>query len=241
MDNQHLVCVFYGGRFVLSKRGLGSGDPGTQGATLIQFLRIPTNVQSLKDGLQFIYEPSELQRVTVERDIVEARTQFYRLYGREPVYVEDCCRVMDALCPPLSRYTSAGILQIIAQAKAGREVPIVFKLPDKEYWISGRWTYVVDLDRSILEVFYDSEDNKLGHRFEGVGVDDVPAFITSLTFSDLQIKDSAGEIPSEIVKWRGEYLYAFYPSSILTNNLQSLSRPQDFFRTLAILKTVRQD
>src|SRR5438034_306248 len=90
----------------------------------MKFLRVPFNIQQLKDGLEHIYKPSE-------PEISAAKRQIDKLYRLEKVawqaFVQNpdfllTTQIMKYLCPSLHRDTGAGILEVIAQAKAERKV-----------------------------------------------------------------------------------------------------------------------
>ncbi len=59
MGTRHLICVFYKCRFVVAQYGQWDGYPEGQGVTLMKFLRMPINIQQLKDGLEHIYKLSK--------------------------------------------------------------------------------------------------------------------------------------------------------------------------------------
>lgn len=56
MGTRHLICVFYKGRFVVAQFGQFDGYPEGQGVALVKFLRVPTNIPRLEEGLKHIYE-----------------------------------------------------------------------------------------------------------------------------------------------------------------------------------------
>ena len=98
-------------------------------------------------------------------------------------------QIMKYLEPSLHPVTGAAILEVVAQASAWRKVPIRFELEFANDQFSCEYTYVIDLDKDVLEVFGQVGDDKTpGHRFAGVGDDNdpVPSYFSSFGFSDLQ-------------------------------------------------------
>lgn len=65
MGTRHLICVFYQGRFVVAQYGQWDGYPEGQGVKILKFLRVPINIQRLKEGLKHIFEPPE-QEVCIQ-------------------------------------------------------------------------------------------------------------------------------------------------------------------------------
>jgi hypothetical protein len=186
MGTRHLICVFFRDRFVVAQYGQWDGYPEGQGVTLMKFLRVPINIQHLKDGLEYTYEPTKEELTKIKKHIDKLEEARKRLSPE--LYSELTSQVMDEFYPSLSRDTGARILDVITHAKAERKVPIVFELSFANDWLSCEWAYVVDLDAEVLEVFSGSEEKNPNHRFRDVGDDDdsVPAFVSSIKFSDLQ-------------------------------------------------------
>jgi hypothetical protein len=74
-----------------------------------------------------------------------------------------------ALRPSLSRNTCAKVLEIVAQAMAENNMPIVQSLDFVTHFCE--WLYVVDLEQNTFEVFegYEQKQQTLTTRFIGVG------------------------------------------------------------------------
>ncbi|KAI9770208.1 MAG: hypothetical protein M1839_003236 [Geoglossum umbratile] len=204
MGTRHLICVFYRGRFVVAQYGQWDGDPEGQGVTLTKFLRVPINIRHLKDGLEYIYEPTE-------EELIKAKEHIDELEGAEKdAWVEFVTnsnseltpQIIDEFYPSLSRDTGARILEVITCAKAERKAPIELELSFANDWIYCEWAYVVDLDTEVLEVFSGSEQKKPSHRFGDVGNDNdrVPAFVSSIKFSELQNMESEQEFLDRVGK-----------------------------------------
>jgi hypothetical protein len=73
MGTRHLICVFYNSRLVIAQYGQWDGYIGGQGVNLMKFLRVPVNIQRLKNELRHIYEASEQELITAKRRIDELR------------------------------------------------------------------------------------------------------------------------------------------------------------------------
>lgn len=220
MGTRHLICVFYNGRFVIAQYGQWDGYPGGQGVNLMKFLRVPINIQRLKDGLRHIYEASEQELITAKRRINELRgpeSKTWMEFAEHPMS-KLTSEIMDRFCPSLSRDTGAAILEVISRAKAERKVPIEFALSFANNWLYCEFAYVVDLDTEVLEVFHDVEKKTPDHRFGDVGEknDTVPIFTSSFTFSELQSMKSEQEFLDRVTEDMVSVLALVQSSTVLT-------------------------
>ena len=204
MGTRHLICVFYNGRFVIAQFGWWDGYPEGQGLNLLKFLRVPTKIQRLKDGLEHIYEASRAE-------IMTAKTQINRLRGLEKEIWEDYAAnpmskftsdLMDRYHPSLHGDTGAAILEIVSRAKAEKKVPIAFDLDFANDGLYCEFAYVVNLDTEILEVFHGAKKKTPNHRFRDVGEknESVPIFTSSFTFSELQRIKSEKQFLTQVNK-----------------------------------------
>ncbi|XDG05031.1 hypothetical protein ABKA04_004646 [Annulohypoxylon sp. FPYF3050] len=211
MGTRNLICVRVNRKWVLAKYCQWDGYPTGQGVRLYKFLHIEGNIARLQAGLPHIYEPTEEDWTRVSREVkaemarveslgpedlddyLERHVPHYKRNGRDyrESYIPDEYKQSRILFPSLSRDTGAQILELIANATADHKLPIESELDFANNWLSCEWAYIVDLDEEQLKVFGRSEPKYEGHPFEDVGDDkeEVPAFVTSFTFSELRIWD----------------------------------------------------
>ena len=193
MGTRSLILILYNGRFVVAQYTQYDGYPERegQGLRILNFLLVPTNIQHLKDGLPYIYIPSneERQRISAEvkdlNDKARAHADFQRSNGH---YVEITNPLYEHW-PSLSRDTGAGILEIIAQATEAKPVPVILDLEFANDGLFCEWAYVVNLDENTFEVFSGSE-KKVGARsirFHDIGGDNetVPILVKSFQLGAL--------------------------------------------------------
>ncbi|ELR05289.1 hypothetical protein VC83_08248 [Pseudogymnoascus destructans] len=107
---------------------------------------------------------------------------------------------MKPTCPSMWRETSAGILEVVANATAEAEVPIRQELKFIHDGLFCEWAYVVDLDAEVLEVFsgVEKEHEGSGQRFKEVdGAEEglVPSLVKSFAFAELPA-EKAGLVDS---------------------------------------------
>lgn len=186
----------------------------------MKFLCVLINIQRLKDGLKHIYEPPERELITAKRRINE-------LYGPEKAAwigiikkpnFKLTHKIMGRSYPFVSRDTGAGILEVNTRAKAERKVLIALELSFANNWIHCQWTYVVDLDTEVLEVFKDAEKKKPDHWFGDVGKenDTVCTFLSSFIFSELPSMKSEQEFLDRVAKDIVSALAFVQPNTVLT-------------------------
>jgi hypothetical protein len=199
MSTPSLVCVFYNDHFVVAQHSQWDGYPEGQGMDILHFLLNSDNIERLKNGLKHI--------ITLSAEIVEHITtlnheMLQHLKGNDQLNIQDaqpnnlCCSVSEcARCeitrfwPSLSPDTGAGILEIIAQATAQKHVPVILDLDFANDRLLCEWSYVVDLDSSVLEVYRgaESKEDTASKRFTSIGGenDTVPALAKSFPFTEL--------------------------------------------------------
>ena len=215
MGTRHLICVFYNGRFVVAQYGQWDGDQ--QGARLVKFLRMPDNIQRLKDGLSHTYEASEEETVAAEKQLNELPV--FESWDFADWTQDTTKKLPSNLCPSLCASTGAAILEVISRAEAERKVPISLELSFANDGLFCEFAFVVDLDKEVLEVFIGCEKKTPNHRFGDVGENDntVPSFISSFTFSKLQSMRSEEEFVSQVNKDMVSVLAIAQSSTVLTS------------------------
>lgn len=181
MGTRHLIFIYYQGRFAIAQYGQWDGYPEGQGFTILAFIRDPTNITRLKEGLNHIHTPTDTELEQLYKEIDVPDENGIHFWGSD---------VLKKAWPSLSRDAGAKILEIIAQATAEKRVPVVL---DSDFVYDGlfcEWAYVIDLDDKVLEVFQSTETKResSSQRFkdvEGKGGGRVPALIKSFSFSEL--------------------------------------------------------
>jgi hypothetical protein len=162
---------------------------------ILRFLREPGNIDRLREGFQHVTTLTEEGRkklvATVFRDLESDNPTYRRpevdIYTPPEVVTQ---KLISLNFPSLSHDgTGAGILKIIAEATAEKYVPIWLRL-DLVNWVGCQWTYVIDLDQNMFEVFGKSSETKQEAsttRFNDVGEDNslVPALLKGFSFSQL--------------------------------------------------------
>ncbi|KAN0074382.1 hypothetical protein V8E54_008319 [Elaphomyces granulatus] len=190
MGTRNLICVYHRGRFVIAQYSLW-GHPESQGLRILKFLWGSGNIERLKEGLQNVITLTDegLKQLinTMERDFEAEKSSYH---GSRHMTADE---KIIALWPSLSRNTGAKVLEIVAQATAENNVPIVQSLDLATHGHFCEWLYVVDLDQNTFEVFkgYEHKQQALTTRFIGVGRDNdnVPALIKSFSLSQLPTED----------------------------------------------------
>ncbi|KFZ10690.1 hypothetical protein V502_07986 [Pseudogymnoascus sp. VKM F-4520 (FW-2644)] len=195
MGTRHLICVFYRGRFVIAQYGQFDGYPEGQGLTIVAFLHGAGNIERFKEGLEHTYTPTAEEVQEFEKALAKQEQEYWadwRAAARRNVSVRDRMR---AVCPSMSRETSAGILDVVAKATAEAPVPICLGLEFIHDGLFCEWAYVVDLDAEVLEVFHGLEKEREGsvQRFKGVDGAEagwVPALVKAFAFAELPKKEA---------------------------------------------------
>ncbi|PPQ73104.1 hypothetical protein CVT24_009440 [Panaeolus cyanescens] len=206
MGTRHLICIWWKGQWVVAQYGQWDGYPEGQGVAIFQFLTLPRNLENLKKGIEHhVYEPSpeELKAIQAECD---AWDENYRQQRSNPSVM--AWNFMDMtgikqLYPSLTRDAAAKVLGLIARAAVTGEdedeedgnkdnqdkktVPLSFDLEFANDAIFNEWTYVIDLDKEVLEIYGGSEAKHENNRFKDVGDANatVPRHICTFGFDDL--------------------------------------------------------
>ncbi|RAO70407.1 uncharacterized protein BHQ10_006419 [Talaromyces amestolkiae] len=152
MGTRNLICIWYKGRFMVAQYCQWDGYLEGQGANILQFLLVPSNIERLKKGLTRI-TPVDDQTV---QDILGKHR--YSTYKNNKKVCECGAAVSfqeQEKCFPstLNRDTGAKILDIIAAARPDDYIPIQLSL---EFAVNGlfcEYCYCVDLDAEVFEVF----------------------------------------------------------------------------------------
>ncbi|OBT87968.1 hypothetical protein VE02_04553 [Pseudogymnoascus sp. 03VT05] len=205
MGTRHLICVFHRGRFVIAQYGQFDGYPEVQGHALTTFLLVPGNILRLKAGLAHIYTPTASEVAEFEKSITRQNEEHHaaKLRGEASVMSR-----MKPSCPSMWCLTSAGVLEVVAGAEGGKEVPIRQELGFIHDGLFCEWAYVVDLDAEVLEVFNGVEKEYEGssQRFKGVeGPEEglVPSLVKTFAFAELpEKKDDLVRVVNEALELR---------------------------------------
>jgi len=141
---------------------------------ILDFLLVPANIESLKEGLSRV---SVVKCKLRHQDEREKRNCICNYYKHE------------ILWPSLTCHLGAGILDLIAHPKIKKKhVPVVMELEfvNDDYC---DWAYVVDLDTGVFEVFAGCQpkNKAVSQRFNDIGGDQstVPVLVKSFPFSEL--------------------------------------------------------
>ncbi len=197
MGTSHFVCVWYKGGFVVTQYGQHDGCPKWAGVKILEFLRVPENIQKLQKGLQYIYKPSKEERdkaiVDIDELLLGPNTAARRAWGYFLHHPNNLKEITQSLSLSLSlhSWTGVGILALIASACEFRKCPVWLE-PEPEFArgiLSCEWAYVVDLDQQVLEVFHNYEMKTPGHRFADIDSDELPSLVSSIRFSELEHMD----------------------------------------------------
>jgi hypothetical protein len=157
---------------------------------ILRFLREPGNIDRLREGFQHVITLTKEGRRQLIYTILDTYRRPKVDVFKPPEVIEQ--QALSLNFPSLSHDgIGASILRIIAEATAEKRVPIWLSL-DLVNWAGCHWTYVIDLDQNMFEVFgkiYSGETKQEASttRFNDVGGDDdlVPALLKSFSFSQL--------------------------------------------------------
>lgn len=196
MGTRHLICVFYRSRFVVAQYGQWDGYPEGQGMKVLAFLRSTDNIDKFKQGLEHAYTPTDAEVEEVSQAIAKLEREYLDTAVAAGVAppAKELSERTQALCPSLSRDTSAEILEVVANATAGAPVPIRLGLEFIHDGLFCEWAYVVDLDAEVLEVFNSIEEEHEGssQRFKdvpGAVKNEVPSLVKAYAFAELPATD----------------------------------------------------
>ncbi|KAF5561738.1 hypothetical protein FPHYL_6042 [Fusarium phyllophilum] len=164
------IFIRYKSKFILGQCGKG-GYIDEQGVCLLNFLRSPCNILQLKKGLEHI-------EYTTDDEASEWKWKIdQKLRGNEALendWMSFCKNVGTGLPQELQEmntslhpWTGAAILKLISDSTAKKKVLLVKELQGTNSF-DEEWHYVVDLDRSRLEVYHGLDLPHPDHIFEGL-------------------------------------------------------------------------
>ncbi|KAF9773806.1 hypothetical protein IL306_008317 [Fusarium sp. DS 682] len=162
------IFIRYKGEFVLGQCGKG-GYIDEQGVYLLNFLRSRRNILRLKKGLKHIEYTTDDEAREWKWKIDEKLRGNEALKNNWNSFCENVTglpRELQEMNTSLHPCTGAAILQLISDSKAKQKVQLVKELQCTNRF-DEEWHYVVDLDRSRLEVYHDLEPQYPDHMFFG--------------------------------------------------------------------------
>lgn len=196
MGTRSLICIIQGGDFVVAQYSEFDGYPEGQGLKILSFLQDESNIVQLKDAIDRIYCPTEVELERMYQSIQEL-DQIVLEESLEPDNFKDISSFgkspLTRNWPSLSPEAGARILTIIAQPTLEYNdkwgVPVVKQLEFANNTLFCEWAYVVDLDEEVFEVYGGSQKKSEWscNRFDNVGDenDTVPKLIKSFHFDHL--------------------------------------------------------
>jgi hypothetical protein len=201
MSDRHLICVFYQGSLVVSQYGHPNGYPEGQGVILLEFLRNPSNIQRLKDGLSNIRNPSEhdLAKAYQQENDLEI-TAAYARFRHDPDS-KWTTEIIDKFCASLSTDTGGHILEVITFATTEKQVPIKLEVGNAP--LHFEWAYVVDLDTRKFQVCEALMSNT--KQSPNGGGDDNLAAGRSYIFEFSELQMSNEEFLDKVSRKHGKY------------------------------------
>ncbi|KAL1632727.1 hypothetical protein SLS56_003424 [Neofusicoccum ribis] len=173
MGTRHLILVYYKGAYHIAQYGQWDGYPSGQGAIVLAFARDPTNITRLKAVIDagLLYEPTEVQIRNYRDEAETLEEDWYERYMKTSILElrranqEEFRRPMELVCPTLSCYTGARILELAANAEGP------FPVVREGFKGCEEWVYVVDLDEGVVEAWDcdgSREDQIESERFDDV-------------------------------------------------------------------------
>ncbi|EEA23244.1 hypothetical protein EYB25_005986 [Talaromyces marneffei] len=152
MGTRNLICIWYKGRFMVAQYCQWDGYLEGQGATILQFLLVPGNIERLKKGVGHI---TPVNDETVQEILSKHRFSTFKNNKKVcecgaavPFSVQETC-----FPPTLNRDTGAKIFDIIAAARLDDYIPIRLQLDFATDGLFCEYCYCVDLDAEVFEVF----------------------------------------------------------------------------------------
>jgi hypothetical protein len=176
-----------------------------QGHALITFLLVPGNIARLTQGLTHIYTPTAEEIAEFEKSIVRQDEEHHAAVLRGDASVMSR---MKPTCPSMWCQTSAGVLEVVANATGEATVPIRQELKFIHNGLFCEWAYVVDLDAEVLEVYNGVEKEHEGSskRFkdtDGAEEGFVPSLVKTFAFAELpEKKDDLVRVINEALELR---------------------------------------
>lgn len=210
MGTRHLIVVVYQGKWHIAQYGQYDGYPEGVGMRLVRLLAPSTGlVDQIRAGLAHTYmlpagDPLFAAAAAAKQTHIDsfvpyiddgriAQSAFQR-WCDDPVarYSDDLLAVLPSLQPT----TSSAVLVLVAHASAENRLPMDDSSEFANDALFCEWTYVVDFDEEVFEVYTGGTAKTPGHRFEHIGAENatVPGYITSVPFARLDAynEDSAG-------------------------------------------------
>ncbi|KAH7191088.1 hypothetical protein DER44DRAFT_101880 [Fusarium oxysporum] len=184
------IFIRYKSKFILGQCGKG-GYIDEQGIYLLNFLRSRRNILRLKEGLEHI-------EYITDDEASEWKWKIDKKLGGNVALQNDWMSFCENVGTSLPRElqdmntslhpcTGAAILKLISDSTANQKVQLVKELHCTNSF-DEEWHYVVDLDRSRLEVYHGLELPHPDHMFFGHYPNEsrVPRLNCAYTFADLE-------------------------------------------------------
>jgi len=180
MGTRHIICIFWQGKWYLAQFGPWDGYPSGQGAKIFNFLSIPTNIENLKAGLQYCtYILTEEDNKTFPSN---------RTRKEETLQPAICAKILDVIAN-----AGAQVLEVMKDdphydANESDKLLLNLELEFVLDTVFCEWTYVIDLDLSVLEVYAGRQQKTETHRFRDLGRPEssVPVLIAAFDFVTLR-------------------------------------------------------
>lgn len=116
MGTRSLICIFYKGRFFIAQYTQFDGYPDGQGITIFKFIRSSENIERVKNGLPFVYEPTAEELAEINKE-VEAQCAIDRKEHPNDYFQ---LNPLNRFYPSLSREAGGNIFKLIAEAGEGK-------------------------------------------------------------------------------------------------------------------------
>ncbi|THZ75529.1 hypothetical protein D6C85_02835 [Aureobasidium pullulans] len=177
MGTRNLTIVYYKGKYRICQYGQWDGD--SQGLTIYNFLLVPTNITKLEKVLDA--GDSLIHTLTDEEckawgEEMFAAQMAWNQRPRDP----DTWELFQVSPISLSRDTGANILNLLVQAT--EQEPVKVKFWDMKFitdTLCCEWTWVVDLDKKVLEAYTSWEFAEL------FGNEELPGLVKRYEFAKL--------------------------------------------------------
>jgi hypothetical protein len=117
MGTRSVICIYYKGRFVVAQYTQFDGYPEGQGLQILKFLKNPTNIIHLKEGLEHhIYNPTNDELKEIDKRIEELEDEARERDRANGTFPWGYRSPLTQFFPSLSREAGARIFDIIATA-----------------------------------------------------------------------------------------------------------------------------
>lgn len=156
MGTRNLTCVVLGGEYKIAQYGQWDGDPGGQGATILDFLCTPGNTEKLKGALgkvRFLEPEGKDKKFMVE------------YYKNAPEWSSEPDNRTPEQKYWFQKYISRDIGGEILEAVSStddREIVLRNSINFAGDSLFCEWAYVVDLDKGTFEVYKGFNEGKVG-------------------------------------------------------------------------------